>query len=175
MKLLRNLKVKIWKANNTYQCSISLLIERKTDASRFMLLILLPMTQVQVSYTVLQDSASKITKCVSLKESSILTIHPYLSIKTVNLPRNVQYTKESTLRMQIKLLSRILRIKDELFRVVLKSITILIVGEVILPLFIKLFPHGLSRLLTLRRIWLRIIIKHIGSLRVFNKRDSITG
>lgn len=59
-------------------------------------------------------------------------IHQSQLIKTVNSPNNAQFMKEFMSRTQTKLLSKTSRKEAELFKVVLKSTTILTAGEVIL-------------------------------------------
>lgn len=77
-------------------CLISLLIEKKMDALRLLLLILLLKTLVPVSFIVPQDLAKKTTKFVLAKESSRQMIHQYLLTKTENSLTNAQFMKEFT-------------------------------------------------------------------------------
>lgn len=77
--------------------------------------------------------------------------------------------------MLIKSSLKILKIKEELYKVELKSIIILIVGEVTLHSFIKLFQLGSLKSLTSKKIWSRTTIKLLGCLKSFNKKDSTTG
>lgn len=90
------------------------------------------MIQVQVLCIVLLDSVKRIIRFVSLKTSLIPMIHQSQLIKTVNSPKNAQSMKEFMSRTQTKLLSKTSKKEAELFKVVLKSITILTAGEVIL-------------------------------------------
>jgi hypothetical protein len=133
MKFLKSSKEKIWKERSIFQCSISLLIERKMDASRSSLPILLPMIQVPVSSIALQVSVKKIIRSVFPRESSTPMTHQYQLMKTENSPKNVQYLKEFMSKMLTKSSSRILKTEEELFKAVLKSTTILSVGEVTHP------------------------------------------
>lgn len=91
------------------------------------------MIQVPVSSIALQVSVKKIIRSVFPRESSTPMTHQYQLMKTENSPKNVQYLKEFMSKMLTKSSSRILKTEEELFKAVLKSTTILSVGEVTHP------------------------------------------
>lgn len=132
-KFLKSSKERILKEKNTFLCSIFSLIERKMDVSRLLLLTSLLTIQVLVSSIALLDLVKKITRFVFQKVSFIPMIHQCQLMKTVNSQRNVQFMKDSMLKMLIKLSLKILKTKEESFKADLKSTTILIVGEATLP------------------------------------------
>lgn len=165
LKFLTSSKERIWKEKSMFQCSTSSLIERKTDASRSLLLTSSPMIQVQVLYIVLLDSVKRIIRFVSLKTSLIPMIHQSQLIKTVNSPNNAQFMKEFMSRTQTKLLSKTSRKEAELFKVVLKSTTILTAGEVILLWFIKPSQHGSSKWLISKKTSLKTTTRPNGFQR----------
>ncbi len=133
LKFFKSLKVRIWKVNNTYQCSISLLTERKTVVLRLLLLISSQRTLVPVLSTALQVLVKKITRSVSVRESSIQMTHQCQLMRMESSQMNVQLMRVFMSRTLTRSLLRTLSKKEELSKVEQRFITILIVGEVTLP------------------------------------------
>ncbi len=133
------------------------------------------MIPVQELSTAHQALGKKITRCVYRKESSILTILLFQSTKMESLLKNVLHMKIFMWKMLIKSLSKTSSRKEGWSKAVHKCITILTVGEVILPSFTRRFHRGSSKSQILRRTWLKITIRLIGCQNQSNKSGLTTG
>ena len=114
-------------------CLTSLCKERKMAALKSKWVTLSLMIRVQELSIVHQALGNKITRCVYQKESSTLTILLFQLTKTESSLRSVLHTKTFTSRMPIKSLSTTSSRKEGWSKAVPKCITILTVGEAILP------------------------------------------